>query len=660
MERKAAEWDRMMDATRDADRTQSFDTFRKLSDEEVDLAMKGISRNRLKELMEQKLKHFDQLATARTAGGKSEGLTKFKQVSDSEISVAKSVAPRSLQRDEEEQEAKIAKTKREQEAEDDEEKRRKSKDEFEAYPKFAYGMGPGMVPPGMLQGMGPGMGFGMRPGMTPGMMPGMVPNMMPGMAQPQMMPGMMPQMMPAMPGQMQAMMQGMSPAEQAQAMYRDFAMQQRYGTPVGRQRSMSLMGQQAQAAAYAMRRQSQPTVNFDQFPAGAQQAQAAAYAMRRQSQPSMNFDQLQALPPDAAMVYGQFQVDGPPPLSDGIMAYGRFPPQSPSMGPEGFAAFNQQSVGGTFLSPDGTASYSQLQARVPSLQSDGNVITGRFLGSLASLSQRQSAPDVEARMPESYPATDIDRKVKLLTQLESARGVLQNHPTDPEASMGDEVKNRLRKINRLQMRVIDDILGSKADLTDFVSKTYEQERRYSAKKLEEELKSENFKRLTRLDNLERESDARERKPRRTKSGRDKKKIVVELPEYSDADSHVVTASISRGGVPMQASRGGNADPCPVHEDSRAEVLWERDRDDNYDYPGPDQVLQPHIHLEHQLHFHPDSAQQYPASSSSPAPPAQAPPPVQDSSPTTKAYIIVRSRSYGGVRPGDVSPPRNAR
>ncbi|KAL1429376.1 hypothetical protein MTO96_016336 [Rhipicephalus appendiculatus] len=162
----------------------------------------------------------------------------------------------------------------------------------------------------------------------------------------------------------------------------------------------------------------------------------------------------------------------------------------------------------------------------------------------------------------------IDLKIQYFDQLagennpklESARGVLQNHcPPDSSTSMAEEVRNRLRKINRLQMKVIDEIIGSKADLTS---------------EIVSDLRPEKYER-ERFDDVRKEGAVDAKKGKKGKRSKEPKKIIVELPEYSEPNTHVVAASISR--FDAQGACTGTTDLCLGPQESRPEVLWERPR-----------------------------------------------------------------------------------
>lgn len=339
MAKKSVEWDRMMGGQRPEDRTRGFEEFRKLSDEEVDLANRVVSKSMLKDFVGLKIQYFDQLATETDARHRSEGIKKFEQVCDSELALARAAGPRHLLRDDAEADARLAKQRRERE--DEEETKRleeqAKRKEMERWNAFGYGM----MPPYRM-------------------------------------------------------------AQQFDSRWR----------PAMRRHSMADI---------------MPPMGY-------------AYPGREGSFGSMD-------------EYGQFNA-----------------PLSPT----------------------------------PLL-------------------------------------SDIDQKLKLLAQLEAARAVLHNHPTTSSTSSSDDVKSRLRRINRLQMRVIDEILGSKADLsTDLLSDLEGQRARFD------------------------DEDGRHRRTPKGRRSRETRKIILELPDNDDAEAHIITA----GAPPLfnnsyQPMCTGTSELCPV-------------------------------------------------------------------------------------------------
>ncbi|KAH7935806.1 hypothetical protein HPB52_013861 [Rhipicephalus sanguineus] len=462
MAKKLAEWDRMMGSGRDEERAQSFDTFRKLSDEEVDLANRTVSKNRLKEFIDLQIQYFDQLAGENNPKLRIEGLKKFQQVCENELALAKAVGPKEALLEQSESDSALAKKRKEvdQDKKEDEEKKKKEeekeknrneeekkkrvdeekkKKEDEEARKHSdaqalYGMY-------AMSGM-------------PRIMPGMH---VPGMA------------LTMTPEQMRAIMM----ASQAASTNRTFAMQQRFDTPAG----MMTTGMHGVIG---------PVTEGSHFGKGHKPLTAEQFTALYNADKTLQFHQKP----------------------------GHFPPRLPS--------------------------------RPPSKSSMADV--------------RKEGTDKDTKAPVS----DIDKKLKLLRQLESARGVLQNHCSPGSStSIAEEVKNRLRRINRLQMKVIDEILGSKADLpSEIVS----------------DLRPEKYER-EKFDDVRKEGgaavDVKENKGKKGKRSKEPKMIVVELPEYSEPNAHMVTASISR--FDAQGVCTGTTDLCPGPQESSPEVIWERPR-----------------------------------------------------------------------------------
>lgn len=489
MAKKLAEWDRMMDTGKEEERAQSFDLFRKLSDEEVDLANRTVSKNRLKEFIDLKIQYFDQLASETNPKLRSEGMKKFQQVCESEMALAKAVGPQHVLLEEAEAESALAKKQKaeEQARKEEEEKKKKQMEEEKKKKEEEKKKEDEQVQ--KQRDVQATYGMQAMSDMMPRMMPGMRGRGMP---------------LTMTPEQMRAMMM-------ASSQNRMFAMQQqqRFDTPPGTHDGMGSM------------------------------------------------------------------TEG---LHFGIE-------QKPLTAEEFTALYNA----------DGTLQFHKTPGRFPSrLPSKSSV---------ADVKKEGTDKDSKA------PVSDIDKKLKLLTQLESARGVLQNHyPPDSSTSMAEEVKNRLRKINRLQMKVIDEILGSKADLTSEIVSDLRPEKNEREK----------------FDDVRKEGVSEAKKGKKGKHSKEPKKIIVELPDYSEANTHVVTASISR--FDAQGVCTGTTDLCPGPEESRPEVLWERPRsetrapdrmsmagppgDDYVDYGQALDIGQRCIHYEQHIDFFPDNVPHY--------------------------------------------------
>ncbi|CAN7989080.1 unnamed protein product, partial [Ixodes hexagonus] len=186
-------------------------------------------------------------------------------------------------------------------------------------------------------------------------------------------------------------------------------------------------------------------------------------------------------------------------------------------------------------------------------------------------------PNDTGQAPKSPPEEDIDGKLKLLNQLESARGVLQKHPQGSSTSMADEIKRRLRKINRMQMQVIDDILGAKAEdsMFDIAS-----ELRPDPSDLEVDWEADQHQRLARKKSGTRPKGTRRsheniKEKRKPKSVREHKSK-VELPETSDEPVDISP----RQRLKEQAAKCTKTTKyCPPqYEDDyepSPETLWER-------------------------------------------------------------------------------------
>lgn len=222
------------------------------------------------------------------------------------------------------------------------------------------------------------------------------------------------------------------------------------------------------------------------------------------------------------------------------------------------------------------------------------------------------AKDTKARSSREPHDSAIDQKLKLLTQLEATRIVLQNRPSGSESSTADEFRNRLRKINRLQMKVVDDILGSKGDLNlfDFVPEL-------RPEKLERE-KYDDSDTGTDVEEKEKEIE----KEKRLKEPR--KFVTLQLPEGSEADVRVVAAPTSRADSPRRGLCTGTSKLCSANKQLRPKDSWGRSKsvittcdkirmtgpDDSYPNYGPLCAQPPCMHYEQQLEFYTDSVPHY--------------------------------------------------
>ncbi|KAH9369923.1 hypothetical protein HPB48_001800 [Haemaphysalis longicornis] len=339
MAKKMDEWERMVNSNREDVRGKSFENFRKLVDEEVDMANKIHSKRRLEELMEEKLEYFDRLVSETNALLRRDAESKFKEIGEKEKALAKSVGP-SRVREEAEAKTKLAEERRQREKDEEAkkaeqrraaQKKKKSKEEEMTQQQF-YGYLPWMR----------AMDYPRMPGEIPGMMTGL------------------------------PFTSWYSPA-----MRQSSFMQLMYGAPAGVMQGV-------------MPFDAQPYFSLTNYMGPAQ----ALY-------PSEDFAWL-------------------------------------SMGSGGL---NSNFMPHSFDNLPSFASDARRVKTVPVTKSQG----------------------FEA-------ASEIDKKMKLLTHLEAARAVLQNQPIESSASMAGEIRKRLKKINRLQMKVIDDVLGYNPDLmTEIVS-----------------------------------------------------------------------------------------------------------------------------------------------------------------------------------------------
>lgn len=224
------------------------------------------------------------------------------------------------------------------------------------------------------------------------------------------------------------------------------------------------------------------------------------------------------------------------------------------------------------------------------------------------------AKETKSKSSREPGDSSIDQNLKLLAQLESARIVLQNRPLGSESSTADEFRNRLRKINRLQMKVVDDILGSKCDINlfDFMPELQPQKPEKLEKKKSEESSTES----------EEKEEEVEKEPRIKES---KRFLTLYVPQDSEADVKVVPAPPSRADSPRRGnvctgtSKLCSANKQPHPEDTRGrsksvittfDVIQMADPAVNYTYYGPSRA-QPDIpRYEQQAEFYTDGAPHY--------------------------------------------------
>ncbi|CAN7989078.1 unnamed protein product [Ixodes hexagonus] len=310
MDRKVVVWDHMMNTEAEDERRAGLEAFKRLSDDEMAMATRNLSKGKLKEFIDLKIHYFDQLANAREEEKRLEGLRRFRKVGDDEFHLAKMMGPADKLED-------IVKARNERDAIDakkEEEKKRLEKlKKQQELPKVTINMTDRNMTPQML----------------------------------------------------------------------------------ARQQLMNLAQLEKSA-----------TENVAQ----------AMHGMPMQPQQDMIALQQQQLMAQAMM---------PPPI----------PPMPPSIPPPP-----------GFYPPD----LNQFQTGMPGQAMYGTVPP-----------QFPQYPQLQQRDPNQAVALDIGNKLRLLSQLEATRQGLQAQPVGSRTSMADEIKDNLRKLNHLKMRLIDEILGEK-------------------------------------------------------------------------------------------------------------------------------------------------------------------------------------------------------
>lgn len=222
------------------------------------------------------------------------------------------------------------------------------------------------------------------------------------------------------------------------------------------------------------------------------------------------------------------------------------------------------------------------------------------------LQQFPPEDDLVGMAGQSQRADDIDDMLKLLNQLESAREVLQNQPAGSTSSLAEEIKYRLRKINRLQMQVVDDILGGRADVTSDIVSDLEpppvrkKDRRKGRASRRDDKERKEYKKgkkgtRSRKSKEDREDSDEERKSKKRDDSRESRKdderesqktpkerrIIVELPAVLNTVTAVPARSEEKfaGDVlfpPLICT--GNTEYCRLDREdtsSRPDVIWER-------------------------------------------------------------------------------------
>ncbi|KAL1429378.1 hypothetical protein MTO96_016337 [Rhipicephalus appendiculatus] len=141
MDRQVIVWDRMMDAQKEDERRLALETFKRLSEDEVALATKNLSKDKLKEFIDLKIHYFDQLANARTHDKRIEGLRRFKQVGEDEYHLAEVLGPADSLDDMVKMRDELDKKEQAKKAEEKKKKEAKKREEMEKrMPKLSISM----------------------------------------------------------------------------------------------------------------------------------------------------------------------------------------------------------------------------------------------------------------------------------------------------------------------------------------------------------------------------------------------------------------------------------------------------------------------------------------------------------------------------------------
>ncbi|CAN8018305.1 unnamed protein product [Ixodes persulcatus] len=122
-----------------------------------------------------------------------------------------------------------------------------------------------------------------------------------------------------------------------------------------------------------------------------------------------------------------------------MMAQAMMPPPMPPMPP-------------SILPPPGfyPPDFSQFQTIMPGPAMYGN-----------RLPQFSPYAELQPQALNKAVALDIENKLRLLSQLEATRQAIQAQPVGPRTSIAEEIKQNLRRLNNLKMKLIDEILGGK-------------------------------------------------------------------------------------------------------------------------------------------------------------------------------------------------------
>lgn len=302
----------------------------------------------------------------------------------------------------------------------------------------------------------------------------------------------------------------------------------------------------------------------------------------------------------------------------GTQMYPRAPPRGP----------DKPNVG-----PDPLRMNAADPSRLP--REESNLTYDQLVAAAVSLLPKSSSSadvkkEAERTTPEKategknpdVPDCVIDKKLKLLTTLDAARGVLQNYVPGSSGSMDEEVRKRLRKIQRLQVKVVDEILGSKADFNSEIPSEIQLE------KSEEE----KFRRRTSVkDGPTKDEESRFAARQLKEKYEVAKRIILHLPDLNDTRPCVVSASVSSVQLPVHDKCSGKSEHCPIQDDSRPEILWERPVSDTKTFEpsrsshSPDkgcdyldgsqpfvspETPPPYLHCEHHLDVYSDMAPHY--------------------------------------------------
>lgn len=466
MDKKLAEWNRMMTAPKAEDRKEGYEAFKKISEEEVTLATRSMSKSKLKEFLDLKMRYFDQLANDNSQDVRVEGLRNFKKLCDDEINLARSVGPKDPL-----EEA----TQRTPTTASEEPKLQRSE---ATKPTAPLAQHPEQVPAPQTQ---PTSQFPTALSIQP-----------------------QPIQPPSVPS---------SPAPSPQIV---------------------------------------------------------------QLSPSM-------LPPHLPGPLGV----APPMVNVPLMV----PPQL-------LGQFLPNARATNAAVPHQPFRFSTDKTEKPTASADA--------GAKGTEPLDDNLSAVLAKAPK---ADDVDGRLKLLHQLESARKVLENRPPVSTPSVAEEIKRRLCKINRMQMQVIDDILGGRTDQTsEFVSELTVEVERIKGEPKPRRQRKDTRERTQAKDVTETKNDSDSDEPNEDEEqpakdrvkGKESKKdkspqppkaptktasvthhrIVLEIPALKEAASPVPTPEKEAVTIVSHCVCTGNTELCLLDKErvevqSRPHVIWER-------------------------------------------------------------------------------------